>query len=255
MTRAIVRPPGRNFVDALTTASLGVPDLAKARLQHEAYCAALESCGVRVIRLPAEDEFPDATFVEDTAVLTHASAILTRPGAASRAGEVDRIRDEVRAHYAAIDEMTVPATLDGGDVCEADGHFLIGISARTNEEGARQLSEFLSREGYSAECVDIREIPGLLHLKSGLSYLGNRTFMATRSLAASAALRSYETIVLEDDDSYASNCVRLDGSLLLPSGFDRVEKAVRAFGLRIVTVDTSEFQKVDGGLSCLSLRF
>jgi len=255
VTRAIVRPPGENFAAALTTSSLGSPDLDLARLQHEQYCAALESCGVSVIRLPPDGRFADSTFVEDTAVLTHASSIITRPGAPSRQGEVESVREELKKHFPDFRQIAAPGTVDGGDVCEADGHFLIGVSARTNQEGARQLSEILAAEGYSAECIDIREMPGLLHLKSGLSYLGDRRFLVARALSGDAAISGYETVVVEDRDAYAANCVRLDRFLLMASGYERVEEAVRHSGLRIITLDTSEFRKVDGGLSCLSLRF
>lgn len=255
LRRAIVRPPGSTFAKALTSVELGVPDLGKAVRQHEAYCAAIRSVGIDVIQLAAEDDYPDATFVEDTAVLTRVSAMLTRSAAPTRSGEGDCIRGELRAHFAEVDEMKAPATLDGGDVCEAGGHVLIGVSARTNEEGARQLSAFLLREGYTAETIDIRGIPELLHLKSGLSYLGEGRFLATEAIASSAALSRYETIVVDEEDSYAANCVRFGNSLILPAGFVRVEKALEARGFHVVPVDTSEFRKVDGGPSCLSLRF
>jgi dimethylargininase len=140
---AVVRPPSHNFTQGLTTADMGKPDVPLALSQHEAYCQALENCGVALTRLPADLEHPDSTFVEDTAVLTSQSAILTRPGAASRLGEVDAIRETIRSFYPSIHEIVAPGTLDGGDVCEAGSHFFIGISHRTNQEGARQLSRWL----------------------------------------------------------------------------------------------------------------
>ena len=146
---AIVRQPGENFADGLSTGTLGTPDLRRALSQHDAYCKALEDCGLELLRLPPDLAYPDSTFVEDTAVLTTRSAILARPGAASRLGEVVAIRDAVRRYYSVVQAIEPPGTLDGGDICEADSHFFIGISHRTNEEGAVQLGEIVSAEGFT----------------------------------------------------------------------------------------------------------
>ena len=170
---AIVRPPGENYPQGLTTAELGAPNLPLALSQHEAYCQALEGCGVELIRLPADLEHPDSTFVEDTAVLTGRSAVLARPGASSRLGEVDGVRETIKHFYSSIYEIAAPGTLDGGDVCEAGSHVFIGLSHRTNEEGARQLAQWLSADGFTSSLVDIRGTSSILHLKSGIAYLGN----------------------------------------------------------------------------------
>ena len=167
-----VRPPAANFADGLTTAGLGAPDVALALEQHARYCEALERCGLRLTRLEPDPRYPDSTFVEDAAVLTEHCAILTRPGAPSREGEVAAIRDVVHRFYSRTQAITAPATLDGGDICEAGAHFFIGVSERTNAEGARQLAGFLAQEGFTSSVVDIHGVPGILHLKSGLTYLG-----------------------------------------------------------------------------------
>ncbi len=253
--RAIVRPPTENLADGLTTVNLGVPDFAKALEQHRAYCDALESCGLEVVRLPPERHHPDATFVEDTAVLTSHSAILTRPGAASRLGEVAAIRDSIRQFFSVIHEIRPPGTLDGGDICEAGTHFFIGISRRTNAEGARQLAEFLAADGFTCSTVDIRNLDSILHLKSGISSLGNNDLVVMEELANRAEFRRHDLIRVPDAESYACNCVLVNEKVLIPAEFPKLEDELGRKGYQPLRLDMSEFRKMDGGLSCLSLRF
>ena len=144
-THAIVRPPADTFAAGITSSSLGAPDLALALEQHEAYCRTLERLGLSLVRLAPDPDFPDSTFVEDAAIVTTRSAILTRPGAASRAGEVAALGAVLGEWFPELAEITAPGTVDGGDVCEAGQHFFIGLSDRTNSEGAAQLAEWLAR--------------------------------------------------------------------------------------------------------------
>ncbi len=180
---AIVRAPGKSFPAGLTSAELGAPDLALAMRQHAAYCHALERCGVDVTMLEADERYPDSTFVEDVAVVSAGGAILTRPGAASRAGEVAAMRPALQKFFPTLAEILPPGTLDGGDVCDAGGQFFIGVSARTNEDGAWQLARWLEKFGHAATLVDIRRRPGLLHLKSGLAWLGGNRLAAWEAMA------------------------------------------------------------------------
>jgi len=254
-TRAIVRPPPTTFASGLTSVDLGPPDLARARTQHAGYCEALERCGVSLTRLPEDPAHPDSTFVEDTAVLTAKRAILTRPGAPSRSGEVAAIEPTLSKFYAQLQSIRDPGTLDGGDICEADGQFLIGISQRTNEEGARQLASLLAEEHVASSTVDIRALPGLLHLKSGIASIGRRRILAIDALRDHPALRGYEIILVEPEEAYAANCVLVNGTILMAAGYPILEATLLELGLRIETLPMSEFEKMDGGLSCLSLRF
>ncbi len=254
-TRAIARPPGGTFADGLTTAGLGPPDLSAALAQHAAYLAALEACGLEVTVLPPDDRFPDSTFVEDTAVLARGLAVLCRPGAPSRAGEVEAIRPALDAFFHSSAAIEAPGTVDGGDVCEAGDHVFIGVSERTNEEGARQLASLLSSVGLDSSFVDIRGIPGLLHLKSGIAWLGGRTLALTDLLASRPEFRNWSRLPVPPGEEYAANAVLVNGRVLLAAGFPRFEATVRTFGLVAVPLDMSEFRKLDGGLSCLSLRF
>ncbi|MGH7492848.1 MAG: dimethylarginine dimethylaminohydrolase family protein [bacterium] len=253
--RAIVRPPGRNFAHGITTAHLGRPDYALALQQHERYCAALEQCGLTLTRLDIDTRFPDSTFVEDTALLTARCAILTRPGAASRAGEVTSMREALVQFFPTPSEIQAPGTLDGGDICEAGSHFFIGVSARTNEEGARQLTSLLTAAGYTSTCVDIRGMPGLLHLKSGMAYLGDNRLVLIEALAKFEAFQGYERVYPALGEAYAANCVRVNNHVLVAAGSPTFEASIRTLGYQVITLEMSEFQKMDGGLSCLSLRF
>ena len=141
----IVRRPGRSLVEGITSANLGKPDYEKALQQHDGYIDALKSLGVKVKILDAEEQFPDAVFVEDTAVLAERCAIITNPGAPSRQGEEISIREALTEFYTAIETIQAPGTLEGGDVMRVGDHFYVGLSARTNEEGFRQFTAILNK--------------------------------------------------------------------------------------------------------------
>ena len=252
---AIVRTPGENFAEGLTTVDFGMPHFSKVISQHAAYCNALEERGLQLIRLDADLDLPDSTFVEDAAVLTAQSAILTRPGARSRIGEVAAIRATIERFFSTIHEIEAPGTLDGGDICEAGSHFFIGISHRTNEEGARQLGQFLAAEGYSWSLIDIRNMTSILHLKSGMAYLDNKNLVVMEELADRKEIAGYNLVRVPAPESYACNCVMVNDRVLLPSGFPGLTVTLTDFGYKPLLLDMTEFRKMDGGLSCLSLRF
>ena len=254
-TRAIVRPPAPNFSEGLTTADLGPPNYERALAQHEAYCRTLEQCGLTLTRLGPDPLHPDSTFVEDTAVLTDKCAVLTRPGAPSRAGEVASIKDALAKFYPSALSIQPPGTVDGGDVCEAGDHFFIGISERTNKAGAQQLADFLAPFGYTTTFVDIRGLNDILHLKSGIAYLGDNRLLTTAALANLEALRGFDLVSVNADEEYAANCVRVNDHVLVAAGYPVLEGKLRELGYQTIALDMSEFQKMDGGLSCLSLRF
>jgi dimethylargininase len=260
LTKAIVRPPAPNFGDGLTTVAteLGPPQFQLALAQHLSYCKALERCGLNLTRLDPDLGYPDSTFVEDTAILTARCAVITRPGAASRLGEAENMRAVITRFYPSPFSIHEPGTLDGGDICQAGDHFFLGLSERTNEAGAQQLSAVLALFGYSSSFVDVRGIDGLLHLKSGLAYLGaNRLLMveALEGVVLEASISDYEIIRVPTDEQYAANCLRVNDYVLLAAGYPRVAETLAGLGYQTMALEMSEFQKMDGGLSCLSLRF
>ena len=251
-TDAIVRKPGNAFINGLTTSGLGKPDLSLALEQHRTYVAALEHCGLRVTVLEADERFPDSTFVEDTAILTGRFAVMTNPGAESRNGEKDAIRPEIEKFYSSIEEINQPGTLDGGDVMEINGHYYIGITDRTNADGARRLTAVLKRNGRTGSTVPLKSF---LHLKTGVSWIGGGDLLAAGELIDNPAFRDFNIIPVSPDEAYAANCIRVNDYLIIPAGFKKTGQALRRRGYRLLEVEMSEFQKMDGGVSCLSLRF
>lgn len=254
-TKAIVRQPAENFADGIKRVDLGAPDFDRALEQHAAYCDALESCGLQVIRLEPDERYPDSTFVEDTAVLTPRGAIITRPGAHSRAGEIDAIEPTLRQHFPNFHSIIAPGTLDGGDICEADDHFFIGLSHRTNDAGATQLATWLESIGYTASLIDIRGLSNILHLKSGITCLDGRRLVIIEALRSRREFSDYELICLNPVEEYAANCLLINDKVLVASGFAETNRALERMGYQTIPLDMSEYQKMDGGLSCLSLRF
>jgi dimethylargininase len=165
----------------------------------------------------------------------------------------------IRAALASLDiEPTAiesPGTLDGGDICEAGEHFFIGISQRTNWEGAAQLAAFLTKAGHTSSCIDVRVVPGILHLKSGIAALDDERIVAIDSLMDQPALKNYEIVRVPRGEEYAANCVRVNDHVLMAAGFPGMQHTLEQLGYGLIVLDMSEFQKMDGGLSCLSLRF
>ena len=252
---AIVRLPGANFAEGLTTVDLGVPEFDKVLAQHAAYCDALVECGLAVTTLDADLSFPDSTFVEDAAILTARGALLMRPGAASRAGEVEAMRPVLVRFYSSFLRIEAPGTVDGGDICEAGNHFFIGLSHRTNAEGARQLAAHLASLGYTSSTIDVRGMTSILHLKSGIAFIEDNTLVVMEEMAEDPQFAGFNRIRVAAEESYAANCVRVNDRVLVADGFPRFTAELVARGFRPLALDMSEFRKMDGGLSCLSLRF
>jgi dimethylargininase len=145
--------------------------------------------------------------------------------------------------------------VDGGDVCEVGTHFFIGVSRRTNAEGAAQLAAWLAKRGFKSSLVDIRELPGMLHLKTGLSWLGGRRLLAAAEIADHEALRGWEVVEVPKGEEYAANCIRVNDAVLVARGFPETAALLRGLGHDVAALDVSEYRKMDGGLSCLSIRW
>jgi dimethylargininase len=240
------------LVHGLSTAGLGIPDYEKVLTQHAAYADALRACGLEVTILAADENYPDSVFIEDTAVLSEKVAIITRPGASSRRGEEVAVAEALARFYDHREYITAPGTLEGGDVLRAGNQFFIGISTRTNESGAEQLAVILGKNGYSVTLVPLRHV---LHLKTGIAYLENNRLLAGGEFVSHSQLGQFHIVPVADEEAYAANSIWVNGRVLLPSGFAKTRQAVAELGYEVLPVEVSEFRKVDGGLSCLSLRF
>ena len=251
-SNAIVRRPCQSLINGLTSVSLGKPDYKKALEQHSKYIEALRNTGLNVIVLDEDDRHPDSTFIEDVAICTPTFAVITRPGAESRRGETDGIRQVLAEYYGTIEEIKHPGTLEAGDVMMTGNHFYIGISSRTNLNGADQLIKILQKYGMTGSTIRLDK---LLHLKSGASYLENNNMLVCGELAFCKDLEGFNHIIVDPDESYAANSLWINETVLLPSGFPETRNKIENAGYRTITLNVSEFRKVDGGLSCLSLRF
>jgi len=259
-TKALVRTPCRNMVHGLSAAALGRPDHGKALEQHAAYVEALRGCGLAVTVLEADEAYPDSVFIEDTAVLSETAAVITRPGAPSRRGEERAVALALGKFYPRLEAILPPGTLEGGDVMRAGDRFYVGLSAasmrggaaRTNEEGMRQFAAILRRHGVEVVAVPLRDV---LHLKTGVSYLENDRLLACGEFLGHPLLSSFAVIPVPPEESYAANSLWVNGRVLVPFGFPLTRAAIEKAGYATVPLDVSEFRRLDGGLSCLSLRF
>jgi dimethylargininase len=251
-TRAIVRKPCKAMVKGLTTVNLGLPDYALACEQHQDYVAALQECGLLVTQLPALEDYPDSCFVEDIALLSKQVAIVTHPGAESRKGEVPHIAAVLKAFYPSPQYMSDKGHAEAGDIMMVGKHFYIGLSDRTNLAGATEIIDILNHHGLSGSTVKMND---MLHLKTGLSYIENDNLLAYGEMISSPNFDQYKRVAIDENEQYAANSVWINGTVLIPKGFPKTVKAVQGLGYKTREIAMSEFQKIDGGLSCLSLRF
>ena len=251
-THAIARKPGPNFAQGITTAvNEESPKYETLVNQHKEYIATLKSIGLEVILLDALPDHPDAYFVEDTAVVATDVAVITNPGADARKGEEETIAP-VLAQYRKTEKIRPPGTVDGGDILQVGKHFFIGLSERTNHEGAGQLSHILKRYGYTDTIVAAGEG---LHFKSSVNYVGQNTLLITEDFSENAQFEGYDTIVVDSIESYAANTLFINNHLLVPRGYPDTRKKLEMLDFKIIELDTSEVRKMDGGLTCMSLRF
>jgi dimethylargininase len=245
---ALVRPPGRSFASAISSTGATI-DAALAAEQHAGYCRALVEAGVQVEALPADESYPDSCFMQDPALVIGGKAIIARPGAASRLGEEALVGSPLRERFPTV-EITAPATLEGGDVLVLPDHVYVGRSDRTNAAGIAQLAAALRP-------VQVDEIPvvGLLHLLSGVTYLGRNTLLAVSAMAGRPEFQGMKVLVVPDDEAYACNVLALGHCVVAPAGYDKTIGLLEANGFRVLPVPVGEFTKADGGVTCLSLVY
>jgi dimethylargininase len=249
---ALLRGVPDSFSDCVTRRPADPPlDAAHARRQHEEYRACLEAGGFSTGVLAADEAHPDCCFIEDTAVLLGGAALATRPGHASRRGEVAAVVSAL-AERLPVHVMEAPATLDGGDVLRVGRRLFVGVSERSNPAGREALARFAAPLGFTVVPVALR---GVLHLKSAVTALDDATVLVFPGAAAPEAFAGLGVVAVEGGDPEAANVVRLpDGRILVASHLPQSAAAVRAAGMFPVACDVSEFARADGGLTCLSLR-
>jgi dimethylargininase len=253
-SHAITRRPAASITAGLRAVDTGSPDLAVMQAHHADYVATLRATGATVIELPPLDAFPDSVFVEDTALCLPEGAVVMRPGAPSRLGEAAEMAPHLRALYGEVVAITgADSFIEGGDILVTEAEILVGRSARTNAAGIAELTALVAPWGHP-----VREVltpPGVLHFKTDCSLLDSDTVLATRRLAASGCFQGYRVIHVPEGEEAAANTIRFNDLVLMPEGFPRTRDAIAAAGLQVREIGNSECAKLDGGMSCLSLRF
>ena len=255
-THALARAPSASAVAGLREIDTGAPDIARFRHDHADYVTALEAAGVEVTVLPSLEACPDATFIEDVALCLPRCAVLLAPGAPSRRGEVESVRAPLLARYRdvlALSPLDEDTTIEGGDVLVSGHEVLVGLSARTSGAGAEALARLLAPFGHAVRVV--RTPPGVLHFKSDCSLLDEGTVLATERLAASGCFEGYRVVLVAAGEEPAANAVRVNDRVLFPAGHPRTAARLAGAGYRVHEIGNAEGAKLDGGMSCLSLRF
>ena len=247
---ALVRPPGTMFPWCLSEHPLKhTADVTIAQKQHKKYCKTLTELGLEVIEIGDPTEmFPDACFVEDTAVIHNDKALITLMEPVARHGEEKEV-ERILSEYMEIKHAVSPATIEGGDVIHINDRMIIGVTQRTNQEGAEQAGGWLGVK------VDTLVDPNIKHLKSYATYLGNNTMIMTEEYADHGVMRGYDQILVPEEERFASNTLAVDETILMAKGYPRTQELVREAGFEVIEIDISEFEKCDGAITCLSLLF
>ena len=250
---AITRKPAASITKGLRAIDTGTPDLARMQAAHDAYVATLCEAGADVVELPPLPAYPDSVFVEDTALCLPQGAILMRSGASSRAGEVAELAPVLRNHFKEVREIQGPGTIEGGDILVTPKEILVGLSERTNQAGVDELAETVRDWGYKVRAISVPA--GVLHFKTDCSLLDGETILSTPRLAASGCFDDYRVIYTADGEEAAANTIRFNQFVIMAAGFPNTAKRLRDTGYEVREIDNSECAKLDGGMSCLSLRF
>ena len=253
-SHAITRRPSASITRGLRAVDTGTPDLALMQAHHAAYIATLRETGATVVELPPLDAYPDSVFVEDTALCLPEGAVIMRPGAPSRLGEAAEMAPHLRALYGQVVQITGPESfIEGGDILVTETEVLVGRSARTNAAGIAELTALVAPWGHT-----VREVltpPGVLHFKTDCSLLDADTILSTKRLSGSGCFAGYNVIDITDGEEAAANTIRFNDLVLMPAGFPKTRDAITAADFTVREIGNSECAKLDGGMSCLSLRF
>jgi len=226
-------------------------DLGRAREQHQAYEALLAKLGARVLSLPPEPDLPDSMFVEDPAIVLDEIAIILPLGTESRRPEATSLTQEL-SKYRKLAHVQLPGTLEGGDVLRIGRKVFVGLTKRSNAEGIRQLEEILRPHGYEVIPVSVR---GCLHLKSAVTWIADNTLLANRAWFDTKPFAAYDWIDVDPAEPHAANALPLSGTVILPASFPKTRGRIGSRGFRVTTLDISELQKAESGLTCSSLLF
>jgi len=226
-------------------------DMEKARAQHDAYEELITKLGARVVSLPEEPELPDSMFVEDPAIVLDEVAVICPLGTETRRKEAPSIAAALEG-FRRLAHVKLPGTLEGGDVLRAGKRVFVGITARSNPEGIRQLATILEHFRYDLTAVPVT---GCLHLKSAVTYLGRNTLLGNRSWFDPARFKGYEWIDVDPSEPHVANALTISDAVIFPTSFPKTRQKIEAAGFHVRPLDISELQKAESGLTCSSLLF
>lgn len=250
--RAIVRSPGRTYPEALTRREPPPAiDLDLAQRQHKGYVATLRHVGLEVTELPADEEHPDAVFVQDRVCVLDGRAIVGPSAVASRRGEAEALVELLSRSYPVV-ELPPPCWLDWGDVLITENALFVGLSERSNEAAVEGLREILD-SSRSVEGVSLP--PGLLHLLSGCAYLGDRKLLAVSALEPFARSKGFDVVPVAETEPSAANVLIRGETAVVPAGYPETSAQIERAGFRLQRISVSEFEKRDGGVTCLSVLY
>ena len=226
-------------------------DLELARAQHRAYEDALVSLGCQLRPLPELPDYPDSVFVEDTAVVLDEIAVIARPGAESRRGEIAPMAAVLR-EYRRLVEIQAPGILDGGDVMRVGRSLYVGLSARSNRAGAGQLQAAAAPFGYRVITVETK---GCLHLKTAVTQAAPGLLLINPAWVDRRLFEDMDCLDVDPAEPHGANALLVDGRLIYPASCPRTRERLLGRGLQVVGVDMSETEKAEGGVTCCSLIF
>ena len=253
-SHAITRRPAASIIEGLRAVDTGTPALDLMLQHHADYVAALLATGATIIQLDALDAFPDSVFVEDTALCLPQGAVIMRPGAPTRLGEAAEMAPHLRALYTHVLHIAgADSHIEGGDILTTETEVLVGRSARTNAAGIAELAALITPWGHTVR--EVHTPPGVLHFKTDCSLLDSDTILSTERLAASGCFAGYKVIHTAPGEEACANAIRFNDVVLMPAGFPRTAGALDKAGYTVHPIGNSECAKLDGGMSCLSLRF
>lgn len=252
-TQALCRRPALSITNGLRAEDCGDPDYKLFTEHHQQYVAALEATGCKVTILDALEAYPDSVFIEDAALCLAGTAIALRPGAKSRFGESAALMPALQQSFKKVLSLPGSGYVDGGDILATDYEVFIGLSQRTNLQGYDSLSEIVSALGYTARKINTP--PEILHFKTDCGLLDSNTIFSTKALAATGCFDGYKVIEAPDGESAVANLIRVNDTVMISDGYPKSKQLLERSGYKVVCLPNSEAAKVDGGLSCMSLRF
>lgn len=252
-THAVARRPGRSIARGLRASDRGSPDYEQFLHEHDEYVRALERAGLNVTVLEALEDYPDSVFIEDAALCLPQGTVMLRPGAPARSGEPGPLAADLAGLGHEIQACESSGFIDGGDILVTDTAILVGLSSRTDRAGFEWLRDFLGKWGYQA--LEVHTPEHVLHFKSDCCLLDSDTILATARLSKSQCFKPFRVLTVPPGEEAAANSIRVNETVLTPAGYPRTAELLTREGFKLDVLPVTQAALLDGGLSCMSLRY